>query len=107
VHTGLVGGEIDLYPEYGCIALPVMLRAQMDTDRNSMLERLRDEYASRFRALWLDPLGFDGRCLVAVRQSDAAKLKLTKMSDLSRRKDGWLRCSRVSRETGFHGCGIP
>ena len=105
VHTGLVGGEIDLYPEYGCIALPVMLRAQMDTDRNSMLERLRDEYARRFRAVWLDPLGFDGRCQVAVRRSDAEKFKMTKMSDLALRKEGWR--VGVTREFRARKDGFP
>lgn len=104
VHTALVGGEIDVYPEYGCLALGTILRVEVPTERAVILERARDEYKNRFAAIWLDPLGFDGRCQVAVRKSDADRFELTKLSDLASRKEGWrLGMSRElrSRRDGF------
>jgi glycine betaine/choline ABC-type transport system substrate-binding protein len=89
VHTALVGGEIDLYPEYGCVALGAILRVELSTERAVILERARNEYKSQFRAVWMDPLGFDGRYQVAVRSSDAARFKVNKLSDLASRKEGW------------------
>jgi glycine betaine/choline ABC-type transport system substrate-binding protein len=89
VHTAMVGGEIDIYPEYGCVAIGTILRVELSTERAVILERARDEYKNQFRAIWLDPLGFDGRYQVAVRQSDAARFKVKKLSDLASRKEGW------------------
>jgi glycine betaine/choline ABC-type transport system substrate-binding protein len=89
VHTALVGGEIDLYPEYGCVAVGAILRVELSTEREVILERARDEYKNQFRAIWMDPLGFDGRYQVAVLKSDAARFKVKKLSDLAGRKEGW------------------
>jgi len=89
VHTGLVGSEIDAYPEYGCTAISVILRVDSVTDRDVILERVRDEYRNRYRAIWLDPLGFDSRFRVGVLKIDQAKFKLVKLSDLRRRGEGW------------------
>jgi glycine betaine/choline ABC-type transport system substrate-binding protein len=97
VHTALAGGEVDVYPEYGCTAMALILRVAISTDRNAVLERVRTEYKNRFLSLWLDPLGYDNRFMVGVLKTDAARLRLRKLSELARRTEGWRPA--MSRET--------
>jgi glycine betaine/choline ABC-type transport system substrate-binding protein len=104
VHTAMVGGEVDVYPEYGCVAMATILRVPITAERGVILERARAEYGNRFHAIWLDPLGFDNRYRVAVLTKDAVRFKVKKLSDLAGRKEGWrLGMSRelLSRKDGL------
>lgn len=89
VHTGLVAGEIDVYPEDGCTAIVSVLRVDIETDRNVIFERVRSDYKDRYRAIWMDRLGYDDRFLVAARLGDRTKFNVTKLSNLAERRDGW------------------
>ncbi len=105
VHTALTGGEIDIYPEYGCTAVALVMRVSLSTDRDVILERVRNEYRNRYLSLWLDPLGYDNRFQVGILQSDAARFRLKKLSELSRRTEGWRPA--MSSDTRTRRDGFP
>src|SRR5213594_3220192 len=58
-HQALVKGEIDLYPEYTGTALTAVLKRRLSSDPAAVLAKVKAEYLSRFKILWLDPLGFN------------------------------------------------
>jgi len=98
VYAALRSGEIDIYPEYtGTIAREILKDDTVTT---------LPEMNARLRALGLAvdvPLGFDNTYALAVRNEDARRLGLEKVSDLARhpnlrygvsneflgRSDGW------------------
>jgi glycine betaine/choline ABC-type transport system substrate-binding protein len=71
-HQALVGGQIDLYPEYTGTALTSVLKDAVNTDPAAVRARVRSEYARRFQLDWLDPLGIDNGFAMVVRSSEKA-----------------------------------
>jgi glycine betaine/choline ABC-type transport system substrate-binding protein len=72
-HQALVGGQIDLYPEYTGTALTSVLKDPVDTDPAAVRARVRSEYARRFQLDWLDPLGIDNGFAMVVRSTEKAR----------------------------------
>lgn len=105
-HRALVSGEVDLYVEYTGTALMSVLKLPPDADRRRVQERVRAEYASRFSAEWLEPLGFDNTFAVLVRGEDARELGLRTISDLAARGPRWRAAfgqDFMSRADGWRG----
>ena len=89
-HRALVGGEIDLYPEYTGTALAAILKeppAAMDAP--GALARVRSEYRSRFHVQWLDPLGIDNGFAMVVRGEESRQRRLDTLSDAARADGNW------------------
>lgn len=94
-HQALVSGEIDLYPEYTGTALTAVLRlpggpgGPPHSDAPAVLAKVREEYRSRWKIEWLDPLGFNNTFVMAVRGDDAKRLGFESLSDAARYRPGW------------------
>ncbi len=87
-HESVLGGEIDLYPEYTGTAFTNVLKHQPLNDPNIVLERVRAEYAA-LQLDWLDPLGFDNSFAIVVRGSDARERHLETLSDAGKDPQGF------------------
>ena len=81
LDAALRAGKIDTYVEYTGTALAEVLHDARRGDASVIFATVRDAYAAADLE-WMRPLGFDNAFAVVVRGEDAAKLKVTKVSDL-------------------------
>ena len=77
-------GDIDVYPEYTGTGLLVILGEKPLGGSAAVYARVASEFAARYGARWLPPLGFENTYAIAVRRSTADSLRLTTLSDLAR-----------------------
>jgi len=88
-HTALLGGQIDLYPEYTGTAFTAILHHQPENDPKAVYNQVKSEYESQFN-LWVSPpLGFDNTFAILVRGEDARKLNLKTVSDAAKYSSQW------------------
>jgi osmoprotectant transport system permease protein len=79
----LVAGDIDLYVDYsGTVWATVMGRDTIGQDRQKVLREIKDWLETEHRLKWIGPLGFENAYVLAVRQEDAERLDLERISDL-------------------------
>jgi osmoprotectant transport system substrate-binding protein len=91
VHSAIMGGSIDVYPEYSYTALSAILKMNMiNNDAQGILERVREVYNQTYRLDVLPPLGFNNSFVMAVAKSTADKYKLTTISDAEKVEDTWV-----------------
>lgn len=88
-HQALIVGDIDLYPEYTGTACTNVLKLAADGDRDVILNRVRAEYAAKWKLEWLDPLGFNDPFAMIVRGPDARAGKLQTLSQAAEFKKDW------------------
>ncbi len=88
-HQALLGGEIDLYPEYTGTALTTILKLPPTSDPAATIALVRGEYQARFGLQWMDPLGFNNTFAMVIRGADARKHKIVTLSDAARFAPGW------------------
>jgi osmoprotectant transport system substrate-binding protein len=88
-HRALVSGKIDVYPEYTGTALVAILGHGPVRGADSALRVVSREYARRYHAVWLPPLGFDNTFAMLVRAGDARRLGVRTISDAARFTPGW------------------
>ena len=88
-HQALVGGEIDLYPEYTGTALTTILKLPPAHDPAAAMALVRAEYQTRFGVEWMDSLGFNNTFAMVIRGEDARKSKIATLSDAARFSPGW------------------
>ena len=88
-HEALVAGEIDLYPEYTGTALTAILKLPAATDPKAVFETVAREYRSRWKLVWLPPLGFDDTFAMVIRGADARSSGITSLSQAAQRKKPW------------------
>ncbi|HTS02229.1 MAG TPA: glycine betaine ABC transporter substrate-binding protein, partial [Thermoanaerobaculia bacterium] len=88
-HEALVAGDIDLYPEYTGTAWSSVLRLPPPPDPGAVFARVASEYRSRWKLVWLRPLGFDDTFALVIRGADARASGIATLGDAARRKRGW------------------
>ena len=82
IHTALVEGDIDLYPEYTGTGLISVLKMEPQTDPEEVYAIVKDEYKKQFGLVWLEKSpAADGQGLV-IRTQAAKKLGIKTISDL-------------------------
>ena len=79
-HEALLGGQIDLYPEYTGTAALTVLKQKLATDPVAVYMQVKDAYRDRFGLIWLPPLGFNDTFAMVVRASDARRLPKASLS---------------------------
>jgi osmoprotectant transport system permease protein len=82
-HQALVSGGIDTYVEYSGTALTAIFNLPASNDANAVFAQIRDRYAA-VGVTTLPRLGFNNTFAILVRRSDADRLRLKTISDLSR-----------------------
>src|SRR5436309_387611 len=88
-HSALIGGQIDLYPEYTGTAFTAILHHQPIADPKAVYDQVQREYSSQFN-LWVSsPLGFDNTFAILVRGEDARRLNLKTISDAAKYAPRW------------------
>lgn len=105
-HRALVSGDIDGYVEYTGTAYTAILKHPPIADPQKVYQTVKQEYASRFHAEWLLPLGFNDTFAILVRKKDAEKLHLKTISDAALYAPKWRAAfgqDFMARADGYPG----
>jgi osmoprotectant transport system permease protein len=105
-HDALLGGKIDLYPEYSGTAYTAILKHAPVTDPRVVYDQVKKEYAEKFNLVVSEPLGFDNTFAILVRGAEARRLKLKTISDAVPHAGNWragFGQDFMSRADGYPG----
>jgi osmoprotectant transport system substrate-binding protein len=80
-QQAILGGRIDIYPEYTGTALAAVLKQNPQGDRAQVYERVKSAYAHKFHLAVGPPLGFDDTFAIIIRGEDARRLNLHAISE--------------------------
>jgi len=87
-QRAMLGGSIDLYPEYTGTALTAVLKQPVVKDPHQALERVRAGYR-QWNIRWMDPLGFENTFAMAIRRSDAQSRGVHSLTQAGAYQAGW------------------
>ena len=87
IHTSLVNGEVDLYPEYTGTGLISVLGMEPQTDEKAVYETVKTEYDKQFSVTWLDYAPANDGQGLAIRTEVAKKYGISTISDLQKNAD--------------------
>ncbi|MGH9510621.1 MAG: glycine betaine ABC transporter substrate-binding protein [Terriglobales bacterium] len=88
-HQAILGGRIDIYPEYTGTALTAVLKESPENNRQEVYNRVKAEYAKRFNLAVGPPLGFNDTFAIEIRGDDAARLHLKTISQAAACTPQW------------------
>src|SRR6266446_3239876 len=88
-HQAILGGRIDIYPEYTGTALTAILKQKPEGSREQVYDRVKNEYATRFDLAVGPPLGFNDTFAIEIRGEDARRLGLKTISQSARFTPQW------------------
>jgi glycine betaine/choline ABC-type transport system substrate-binding protein len=105
-HSAILGGQIDLYPEYTGTAFTAILHHQPISDPKAVYEQVQREYLNQFNLAVSPPLGFDNTFAILVRGEDARRLNLKTISDAAKYSRQWqagFGHDFMVRQDGYEG----
>lgn len=93
-HQALLAGRIDMYVEYTGTALTAVLkdlpaRGEPENDPHAVFERVRAEYANRFKLIVEPPLGFNDSFAIVIRAEDGRKHQIRTISQAAQYALAW------------------
>src|SRR2546421_5914384 len=88
-HQAILGGRIDIYPEYTGTALTAILKQKPEGNREQVFDRVKDEYEKRFRLTLGPAFGFNDTFAVEIRGDDARRLKVNTLSQAAAYAPKW------------------
>jgi len=88
-QQAILGGRIDVYPEYTGTALTAILKEKPTADREEVYNRVKNEYEARFYLEIARPLGFNDTFAIEIRGEDARRLNLKTISEAAAYTPQW------------------
>jgi len=88
-QQAILGGRIDVYPEYTGTALTAILKQPASGGASGVYERVKREYAARFHLVVGPAFGFNNTFAIVVRGEDARTLGLKTISGAAREAPHW------------------
>ena len=87
VHTSLINGDIDFYPEYTGTGLISILKEEPKFDSKEVYDEVAAKYKEKFKLIWLEPSSAnDGQGLV-ISKIASDKYNIHTISDLQKNAD--------------------
>jgi glycine betaine/choline ABC-type transport system substrate-binding protein len=105
-HQAILGGRIDIYPEYTGTALTAILKQKPEGSREHVYNQVKTEYATRFALTVGPPLGFNDTFAIEIRGEDARRLGLKTISQAARYTPQWragFGYEFMERPDGYQG----
>ena len=104
-HQALKAGELGLYPEYTGTAFTAILARKPVSDPELVRAEVAKEYRKRWNLVWSPPLGFENTFALVMRRDEAARLHISKISDLAAHLEirPGFGYEFLEREDGFPG----
>lgn len=88
-QQAILGGRIDVYPEYTGTALTAILKQQPTSDPQEVFGRVKAQYESQFNLTLGKPLGFNDTFAIEIRGEDARTLGLKTISQAAAHTPKW------------------
>jgi osmoprotectant transport system substrate-binding protein len=88
-QQAILGGRIDLYPEYTGTALTAVLKEKPEGNPAQVYRRVQEEYDQRFHLAVGSPLGFNDTFAIEIRGEDARRLNLKTISQAAGYTPNW------------------
>jgi glycine betaine/choline ABC-type transport system substrate-binding protein len=88
-QQAILGGRIDIYPEYTGTALTAILKQNPQGTREEVYQRVHDDYAQRFQLEVGRPFGFNDTFAIEIRGEEARRLKLRTISQAATYAPKW------------------
>src|SRR6476646_7700314 len=88
-HQAILGGRIDVYPEYTGTALTAILKAQPSSHPEQVYNRVKTEYSRQFNLEVGKTLGFNNTFAIEIRGEDARRLGLKTLSQAATYTPQW------------------
>jgi len=101
-HQAILGGRIDIYPEYTGTALTAILkepnvataasavqRSEASKSEDAVYKKVKEEYAGRFNLAVGPPLGFNDTFAIEIRGETARRLNLKTISQSAQYTPQW------------------
>src|ERR1700730_15741167 len=88
-HQAILGGRIDIYPEYTGTALTAILKQQTSSNPQQVYQQVKDEYARRSGLTVGSAFGFNDTFAIEIRGEDARRLALKTISQASAYAPKW------------------
>jgi glycine betaine/choline ABC-type transport system substrate-binding protein len=88
-QQAILGGRIDIYPEYTGTALTAILKQNPQGTREEVYQRVHDDYGQRFQLEVGRPFGFDDTFAIEIRGEEARRLKLRTISQAATYAPKW------------------
>lgn len=88
-QQAILGGRIDVYPEYTGTALTAILKEKPEGSDEQVYQRVRDAYAQRYQLAVGEPFGFNNTFAIEVRGEDARRLNLRTISQAAAYTPHW------------------
>src|SRR6266404_4356620 len=79
-HQAILGGRIDIYPEYTGTALTAILKQQPSSNPEQVYNQVKTEYARQFNLEVGKTFGFNDTFAIEIRGEDARRLGLKTLS---------------------------
>jgi osmoprotectant transport system substrate-binding protein len=88
-HQAILGGRIDIYPEYTGTALTAILKQPPSSNPQQVHSQVKSEYARQFNLAVGPPLGFNDTFAIEIRGEDARRLRLKTISQAAAYTPQW------------------
>jgi osmoprotectant transport system substrate-binding protein len=88
-HQAILGGRIDIYPEYTGTALTAVLKKKPIADRKKVYDQVKTNYEKQFNLEVGQPYGFNDTFAIEIRGEDARKLGLQTISQAAPYTPNW------------------
>jgi osmoprotectant transport system substrate-binding protein len=88
-QQAILGGRIDVYPEYTGTALTAILKQQPTSNPKEVFDRVKTQYENQFRLTLGKPLGFNDTFAIEIRGEDARALGLRTISQAAAHAPKW------------------
>jgi osmoprotectant transport system substrate-binding protein len=88
-HQAILGGRIDIYPEYTGTALTAILKEKPNASSEQVYQQVKDEYARRFGLTVGSAFGFNDTFAIEIRGDDARRLGLKTISQAASHTPKW------------------
>ena len=88
-HQAILGGRIDVYPEYTGTALTAILKQQPSSNPEQVYNQVKAEYAKRFNLEVGQTLGFNDTFAIEIRGEDARRFGLKTISQAAAYTPKW------------------
>src|SRR5581483_6576677 len=88
-QQAILGGRIDMYPEYTGTALTAILKQPPEKDPKRVFDSVKSQYATRFHLDVGSPFGFNDTFDIEIRGEDARRLNLKTISQAAAYTPQW------------------
>ena len=87
IHTGMMNGEIDIYPEYTGTAWEYVLKNKKMENEMEQYDQVKKEYIDKFNFKWIGLYGFNSTYALAISNELSYKYNINSYSDLAQYSD--------------------